>query len=92
MTDGGHYVGWLRDGLPHGTGAYKWPSGNEYIGAWIRGEKHGHGAFTFADGRRIVGQWRNNRIYDGVGDLKLEDGTPISVSYRKGEYAGLLNK
>ena len=61
FTDGGSYIGHLRNGKFDGPGTYKYPDGGTYIGEFRDGKFHGQGVYTLPDGSSYVGDfWDNN--------------------------------
>ncbi|MEO0698824.1 MAG: 2-isopropylmalate synthase, partial [Pseudomonadota bacterium] len=53
--DGGVYEGEFRNGVQHGQGTYRLPSGYEYTGEWVDGEIRGQGTARFPNGSVYVG-------------------------------------
>ena len=45
------YVGYMKNGIPHGTGEKIWFGGRRYKGDWENGCRHGYGTEIDADGK-----------------------------------------
>ena len=66
VTPSGSQVGmeeydgeWCEDQM-HGTGTYKFTSGNCYTGDFDKGVMHGFGKMLYADGSSYEGEWKQN--------------------------------
>lgn len=92
FPNGEKYVGALKDGEPHGQGAFTWPNGERYVGGWKDGRRNGQGTFIWPDGTKYVGGFRNNRRHGSgvqtfangrtyVGEFK--DGKPIKETMQR---------
>jgi len=53
--DGGTYIGYMLNGLPHGYGKLIYLDDVSYQGCWYNGQEHGPGTM----------RWENGSIYDG---------------------------
>jgi len=73
LPGGDRYVGQLRDGQPHGQGAYLFSGGERYVGDFIHGLHHGQGLLVLGDGRRYLGEWQNG-LRHGYGVLYDQKG------------------
>ncbi len=61
-SDGGYYVGEMRDGEPYGYGLSMEAWGEGYQGNWVEGFRDGEGEYISADGRKVPGVWRRGRL------------------------------
>ena len=59
--DGGVYEGAFKDGLQHGQGTYRLPSGYEYTGEWVAGEIRGRGVARFPNGSVYEGEFQKGK-------------------------------
>ncbi|CBJ31291.1 conserved unknown protein [Ectocarpus siliculosus] len=76
FANGDHFAGTVLEGVPHGTGTYKYSNGDIFTGGWDRGLRHGQGICVFANGEKFEGEWVRDHIsYQGKGALTLADGT-----------------
>jgi hypothetical protein len=81
LPGGDRYVGQLRDGQPHGQGAYLFSGGERYVGDFLHGLHHGQGLLVLDDGRRYLGEWANG-LRHGYGVLYDQEGQVV----REGEW------
>ena len=86
-TDGGKYVGEVRDGKASGQGTRTWSNGDKYVGEWRNDKHHGQGTYTSADGKKYVGEYRDGKP-NGQGTFTLPDGTKYVGEYRDGKPHG----
>jgi len=70
------YEGQFREGVPHGTGTYKWSNSDYYEGQWKKGKMEGKGKMAYKDST-ITGFW-NAGEYKGK-ELLL----PYSIMRRR---------
>jgi len=68
LPSGDRYVGQLRDGQPHGQGAYLFSGGERYVGDFQHGRQDGQGLLVLGDGRRFLGEWKDG-LRNGYGVL-----------------------
>ena len=80
IHDGTEFVGAIRDGIPEGHGALRWPDGSEYHGNFSRGVLHGSGVYIFPEGERFAGTFSHGMPQDGF--LTETNGVLHKVSYR----------
>jgi len=73
LPGGDRYVGQLRDGQPHGQGAYLFSDGERYVGDFLHGRHHGQGLLILGDGRRYLGEWKDG-LRHGYGVLYDPEG------------------
>jgi hypothetical protein len=63
------YVGEFKDGLPHGTGVYRWKNGDIYEGHWVNGKRDGTGGMSYkrsgATDSVVTGFWKKDQ-YTGL--------------------------
>lgn len=63
-----------RECVPHGQGAFVYPSGDAYIGVWEAGQRlDGHGEMRWSDGSHYTGEWRNDKRH-GRGKFRYANG------------------
>ena len=72
-NDGSVYEGTFKDGLQHGKGSYRLPSGFEYEGDWVSGQIEGMGRARYPNGSVYEGQFRAGKP-DGTGRITYADG------------------
>jgi hypothetical protein len=60
LEDDSHYIGELKDGVPHGIGMMIWPDGSFYKGEWQFGSQHGKGIWANMDCEVYEGDYINN--------------------------------
>ena len=78
LPGGDRYVGQLRDGQPHGQGAYLFSGGERYVGDFLHGLHHDQGLLVLEDGRRYLGEWKSGLrhgygvLYDPEGQVERE--------------------
>ena len=78
LPGGDSYVGQLRDGQPHGQGAYLFSDGERYVGDFLHGRHHGQGLLVLPDGSRYLGEWKDGQrhgygvLYDPEGHVAKE--------------------
>jgi len=65
-TDGGRYVGGVRDSMWHGHGRCYFADGNFYEGEVDNNAMNGLGTLIFANGDKYVGQWKSDQ-HEGWG-------------------------
>jgi hypothetical protein len=58
-SDGGSYIGELKDGVAHGQGTSMWSDGEKYVGEYRNGLRSGQGTLTLPDGRKYVGGFKD---------------------------------
>lgn len=73
LPSGDRYVGQLRDGQPHGQGAYLFSGGERYVGDFLHGRHDGQGLLVLGDGRRYLGEWKDG-LRNGYGVLYDPEG------------------
>ena len=55
-SDGGIYVGEVRNGEPNGQGTYTSANGDVYVGEYRDSQRNGQGTYTFAGGNVYTGE------------------------------------
>lgn len=85
--DGGMYEGQLKDGVPHGYGSWKDPTGKTYVGDFLQGEMTGYGKMIFPGGEKYIGDFLNGKGH-GQGKMIHPDGRSISGTWINGNYQG----
>jgi len=83
FNDGSSYLGKVKDGKPHGQGAYTWPSGARFIGESNNGNLNGQGTYTFSNGNRYVGEWKDNS-QNGKGTYTWANGDQYVGEFKVG--------
>jgi hypothetical protein len=62
FASGLKYIGFFKDGKPHGKGTLYYPHTSEtmayYIGDFKGGVPHGKGTLYFKDGEKLKGDWK----------------------------------
>ena len=88
-SDGGVYIGDIREGMPYGFGILVYPNRNAYIGTVEMGFREGQGAYVyFNSGDCYHGQWHNDKL-NGIATLVFgKDGTTCHNVYKNGTYEG----
>lgn len=88
-SDGGVYIGDLREGMPYGFGILVYVNRNAYIGTVEMGFREGQGAYVyFNSGDCYHGQWHNDKL-NGIATLVFgKDGTTCHNVYKNGTYEG----
>ena len=81
--DGSKYAGEIKDGLPHGHGAWTSPIGSSYRGGWSKGVFHGQGTYTWRSGDCYSGAYMNG-VAEGKGKLALANGDIFEGSFAGG--------
>ena len=79
------YIGYFKNGLPHGKGKYLYANKNVFNGNWENGKKHGEGTFTYyLNGKKTVlkGFWDKDEY---VGNIKPE------ADYRISSTSGIMS-
>ena len=75
------------DGLPHGRGTEKFPSGDVFSGRFCHGEKQGRGTWSFSDGSSLSGRFVGSEL-QGVGIYSFADGGRLEAHYEDGQLHG----
>lgn len=88
-SDGGVYIGDLREGKPYGFGIMVYPNRNAHIGTFENGLAEGQGAYVyFNSGNCYHGQWHNHKL-NGIATFVFgKDGTTCHNVYKNGTYEG----
>lgn len=96
-ANGSQYVGYWKNGRPHGQGTCTYAAGSgskyrynpkkKYEGNWQDGEHHGQGTLTYSDGTKYQGPFINSR-YHGTGKIIYPDGKVHERNWNFGEYCG----
>jgi len=63
LSDGSVYIGWWRNGKPHGHGVFTYGKASiysRYDGEWAQGRRHGRGELTYVSGALFVGAFRDD--------------------------------
>jgi len=79
----GSYTGEVKNGVPHGQGAYTWASGAKYFGEWKAGKQHGHGTLTSPAGDKYVGEFKDGNQH-GRGTYTWSDGQKYVGTFKDG--------
>jgi hypothetical protein len=82
------YTGDFQNGVQHGKGVMKWPSGETmYEGDWQNGMKSGYGKFYYPDGNVYEGQFADNDL-NGQGKFSLVAGDWAEGTFMNGVLNG----
>ena len=81
--DGSKYAGEVKNGLPHGHGAWTSPIGSSYRGGWSNGVFHGQGTYTWRSGDCYTGAYLNG-VAEGKGKLSLGNGDVFEGTFAGG--------
>lgn len=86
-SDGGVYIGDLREGKPYGFGILVFANRDAYIGTFENGLREGQGAYVyFNSGFCRYGQWHNNML-NGISKLIYgRNGATQQEVYKNGMY------
>ena len=86
-SDGGVYIGDLREGKPYGFGILVYVNRDAYIGTSENGKREGQGAYVyFNSGFCRYGQWHNNML-NGISKLIYgRNGATQQEVYKNGMY------
>lgn len=86
-SDGGVYIGDLREGKPYGFGILVYVNRDAYIGTFENGKREGQGAYVyFNSGFCRYGQWHNNML-NGISKLIYgRNGATQQEVYKNGMY------
>jgi hypothetical protein len=79
------YIGFFKDGLPHGKGKYIYKNGDVFRGYWQKGNKDGKGKFEYTlngEKHTLLGYWENGE-YIGV--------TETNIAYRVTSSSGIMD-
>jgi hypothetical protein len=65
------YIGEFKNGLPHGSGLYRWKNGDFYEGKWANGKREGAGGMSYKRSGKtdslVTGFWKKG-VYSGIYD------------------------
>ncbi|KAG2239008.1 hypothetical protein Bca52824_089868 [Brassica carinata] len=79
-SKGSRYRGQYRQGMRHGTGIYRFYTGDVYAGEWSNGQSHGCGVYTSEDGSRFVGEFKWG-VKHGLGHYHFRNGDTYAGEY-----------
>lgn len=82
------YEGEFKQDVIHGSGTFKFASGEEYKGEWVDGKYEGKGTYRFKDGSKYEGEWMNNTMH-GKGVYTDSKNKQHSGQYYNGSGPGL---
>ena len=83
----GDYEGEYKDGLRHGKGICKYPSGNVYDGEWENDKENGYGVYTWPNGDKYDGHFRNG-LRNGRGTYTWPSGEKYVGQWLNGKRNG----
>lgn len=88
-SDGGVYIGDLREGKPYGFGILVYVNRDAYIGTFENGLPEGQGAYVyFNSGDCYHGPWHNHKL-NGIATLVIgKNGSTWHNVYKDGIYGG----
>lgn len=88
-SDGGVYIGDLREGKPYGFGIMVYPNRNAHIGTFENGLAEGQGAYVyFNSGNCYHGQWHNHKLNGIATSVIGKNGSTYHNVYKDGIYGG----
>lgn len=88
-SDGGVYIGDLREGKPYGFGIMVYPNRNAHIGTFENGLAEGQGAYVyFNSGNCYHGQWHNHKLNGIATSVIGKNGSTWHNVYKDGIYGG----
>ena len=88
LTDrDGSYTGTFRQGMPHGTGFFKYANGDMYEGGVANGLHEGSGVYLAADGSSYEGEWQADKRH-GRGKASFALGGSYEGEWRNGKMHG----
>ncbi len=70
---GDRYIGYFKEGKPHGNGIMYYSNKNKYIGSWQQSDKEGTGRFVFVEGDEYLGGFHKNQFH-GFGVMHFSNG------------------
>ena len=89
--NGDYYVGYFKDGMPHGERFFILVNGDKYVGEHKDGKRHGQGTYTFGkgefEGDEYVGGLKEN-MYHGQGTYTEANGTVTKGLWKNDEFIG----
>lgn len=86
-SDGGVYIGDLRDDKPKGFGILIYNNRNIYIGTSENGHREGQGAYVdFNNGDCYYGQWHNGQFNGIITCINGNNGATNQKVYKNGHY------
>lgn len=80
-SDGGRYVGDLRNGVRDGNGVMYYANGNRYEGPYKNDSRQGYGRYYWSDGGKFEGEFRND-TRNGSGKYVSPSGYTYEGDYR----------
>ena len=83
----GSYTGTFRQGMPHGTGFFKYPNGDMYEGGVANGLHEGSGLYVAADGSAYEVEWQTDKRH-GRGKASFALGGSYEGEWRNGNMHG----
>ena len=83
QSDGGRYVGQIKDGKFNGKGVLTSNSGVKYEGDFVDGLRHGKGSITQLNGNSFNGSFKNDKRH-GSGVLNWVNGATMSTEWIDG--------
>lgn len=88
-SDGGVYIGDIREGMPYGFGILVYVNRNAYIGTVEMGFREGQGAYVyFNSGDCYHGQWHNDKLNGIATSVIGKNGSTCHNVYKDGIYGG----
>lgn len=85
--EGGKYIGTFRQGMPHGAGYFRYPTGDRYEGGVVHGVREGAGVMIALDGSSYEGEWKAGRRH-GSGKASFTLGGSYQGEWRNGKMHG----
>jgi hypothetical protein len=81
------YIGTFRNGVPHGTGYFRYADGDQYEGGVADGLHEGPGLFVQRDGSSYEGYWKQDRRH-GYGKAVFSTGGSYVGEWRDDRFHG----
>ena len=86
-SDGGVYIGDLREGKPYGFGIMVYANRDAHIGTFENGLAEGQGAYVyFNSGDCYYGQWHNNKLNGRVTIVYGKEGRTFQEMFKDGDF------
>lgn len=89
-SDGGVYIGDLREGKPYGFGIMVYANRDAHIGTFENGLAEGQGAYVyFNSGDCYHGPWHNHKLNGIATSVIGKNGSTCHIVYKNGTYKGI---
>lgn len=89
-SNGGVYIGDLREGKPYGFGIMVYANRDAHIGTFENGLAEGQGAYVyFNSGDCYHGPWHNHKLNGIATSVIGKNGSTCHIVYKNGTYEGI---